>query len=243
MAAFAGLVAEAAAIDVSVLVVCLAAGGLLLRRLVFKEAALLLAWVVFDDFVALTPIALHWNPGQWNWLGQIASLALALAVVRWRFTLTEVGLRWPQGTAAWLWTVGGVICALLIAAVPALTGSGSHPNLETFAYEAILPGPVEELVVRGVALAFLIRAFDDGERDRLSVLVAAVVTAIWFTAGHIIHLDDGVFHLTWARLWDVLPMSLLYVTVRLMSRSLFGGVLAHNAANILVEVVAAVRFP
>jgi hypothetical protein len=37
-------------------------------------------------------------------------------------------------------------------------------------------------------------------------------------------------------------MAVVYAVVRLRSGSLLGGVLAHNAANTLVESVAAIRF-
>ena len=133
--------------------------------------------------------------------------------------------------------------ALAIAIGPALTGDGSHPDAETFAYQATLPGPVEELAFRGVALALLLRTYGAPLRTRGAAMAAALTTAIWFTGGHVVHLmDDGTIKLTWARLLDVFPMAILYAAVRLRSKSLLGGILAHNGANTLVETVAFMRF-
>lgn len=43
------------------------------------------------------------------------------------------------------------------------------PTAETFAFEALVPGPAEELVFRGVGFALLMRMFRRGEVDRRAV--------------------------------------------------------------------------
>ena len=214
---------------------CLFARG---RRLQF--VAWLVLYIVADNVIGLLPILFHWNFGRWNWIGQTASLLFALFVATRFFSRDEVGLRLPRTRAEILWTIGGVLAALAIALGPALVGPGTHPSAETFAYEATLPGPVEELAFRGIGMALLLRAFSTG--DRRTEWIAALVTAVWFTSGHVLHLEDGKFQVIWSRALDVFPMALVYAVTRLRSKSLLGGVLAHNSANTLVETIAAFRF-
>jgi membrane protease YdiL (CAAX protease family) len=193
--------------------------------------------------LALPPIAYQWNPGRWNWIGQSASLLFTLGFSAFFITRKEVGLRLPKSRSEILCTLGCIVVALAIAIGPALTGDDSHPDAETFAYQATLPGPVEERAFRGVALAPLLRTYGAVSRPRAAAVAAALITALWFASGHVIHLmDDGIIKLTWERMLDVFPMTLLYAAVRLRSNSLLGGILAHNGANTLVETVAAIRF-
>lgn len=212
------------------------------RRRRFRFVGWLVLYIICDNVVGLLPIILHWNLGQWNWIGQLGSLALALFVANRYFSREEIGLRLPRTQQEVLWTVGGIFIALAIAIGPALVGHGTHPSIETFTYQATLPGPVEELGFRGIGLALLMRAFSSGNRDRRAEWIAVFVTAVWFTSGHVFHLEDGKFQFIWSRILDVFPMAVMYAVVRLRSGSLLGGILAHNAANTLVETVAAVRF-
>ncbi len=212
------------------------------RRTRLRTIGWLVAYIVADDTVALVPLLLGWNFGRWNWVGQGASLLFALAIARLYFSKEEVGLRLPRSRAEVLWTVAGVVGALVVAAPPAITSPVTRPDTETFLFEATLPGPVEELVFRGVGLALLLRAFsDNGRIGRREQIIASLVTALWFTSGHVFHLEHGQLDVRWIRVLDVFPMAIWYVVVRLRSGSLLGGVLAHNAANTLVETLAALR--
>ncbi len=210
------------------------------RRL--RPVGWLVAYIVADDTVALVPLLLGWNFGRWNWIGQGASLLFALVVTRLYLSNREVGFRLPQSRSAVLWTVAGVVGALVVATPPAIMGPVTRPDAETFLYQATLPGPVEELVFRGVGLALLLRAFsEEGKPGRRAQLIASLVTALWFTSGHVFHLEHGQLEIRWVRVLDVFPMAIWYVIIRLRSGSLLGGVLAHNAANTLVETLAALR--
>ena len=210
------------------------------RRLQF--VGWLALYIVADNVIGLLPILFHWNFGRWNWIGKTGSLLFALFVATRFFSRDEVGLRLPRTRTEILWTIGGVLAALAIALGPALIGPGTHPDAETFAYEATLPGPVEELAFRGIGMALLLRAFSADRDDRRAEWIAALVTAVWFTSGHVLHLEGGKFQVIWSRSLDVFPMALVYAVTRLRSKSLLGGVLAHNGANTLVETIAAIRF-
>ncbi len=202
----------------------------------------LFLYILIDDAIGMLPILLHWNFGQWNWIGQTASLIFSFAVAKRFFSNEEIGLRLPRSRPEIAWTIAGVAGALTIATLPALFSPGTRPDAETFAYQALLPGLVEELAFRGVGLALLLRTFSEREEDRRAEVVAVLLTAVWFTSGHAFQFDNGRFFVVWRRLLDVFPMAIWYAVVRLRSRSLLGSILAHNGANTLVEIIAAFRF-
>ena len=201
----------------------------------------LIAYVVADDVIGLTPLLAGWNPGQWNWIGQGASIAFALLVTATFLHRKEVGLCWPRGRAALLWSGVGILIAASISAADNLFSEASMPTAETFAFETILPGPAEELVFRGVGFALLVRMFRRDDQDGRAVVLAAITTAIWFTAGHVMHLSGTTFAIAPRRIIDVLPMGLLFALVRVRSGSLLGGALAHNLANFIAEAIGAMR--
>ena len=233
---------EAYVSDVVPVLVASALGLAFARRRRLRPIGWLVAYIIADDTVALVPLLLGWNFGRWNWIGQGASLLFALVVTRLYFSNEEVGLRLPRSRSAVLWTIAGIVGALVVATLPAIMGPVTRPDTETFLYEATLPGPVEELVFRGVGLALLLRAFsEEGKAGRRAQLIASLVTALWFTSGHVFHLEHGQLDVRWIRMLDVFPMAICYVVVRLRSGSLLGGILAHNAANTLVETLAALR--
>ena len=181
------------------------------------------------------------NIGHWNWIGQTASLLFGVAITQLCLSREEVGLRLPDTPSGWVWTVLAICGAVGIAALPALLTPVSKPSFETLAYQAILPGPVEELDFRGIAWALLMRTFSSGKGDQRASFIVMAVTAIWFTAGHVLQLNVGGLRVRWDRVLNVLPMALWYALVRARSASLLGGMLAHNAANTLVEAAAALR--
>lgn len=230
-------------VDIGCLVACLLIASAILRRLKLRHAVLLICFVIADAMIALAPIAFDLNPGKWNWIGQGASAAFSLAILITLLHGDDSGLRLPSTRPQWLWTIAGILCCIVIAAWPAISGPGERPTLETLFYQATLPGITEELAVRGVTLALLIRAFDDGTRSTAAVVLAAVTTVIWFAAGHVFHVEDGQMIVVWRRALDVIPMATVYVVTRLKSRSLLGSMIGHNAANTLVEGIALFRFP
>ena len=236
------LIAESSFTDVLSVLGAAAIGCVFARRRRLRFVGWLVLFIIVDNAIGLLPIMYHWNSGQWNWIGQIASLTFGLFIALRFFTKEEVGLKLPHTRSEILWTFGGIFIALAIATGSALFGSGTHPSAETFAYQAILPGPVEELVFRGIGMALILRSFSAGKDDRRAEWIATLATAVWFTAGHVLHLEDGKFQVVWSRIIDVFPMATVYAVTRLRSGSLLGGILEHNGANTLVEIVAAFRF-
>ena len=227
--------------DVLAVLIAVALAFPFARRWRIGPALGLVAYVVADDVIGLTPLLAGWNLGQWNWIGQGASIAFALLVTAIFLHREEVGVCWPRGPAALFWSGIGILVAASISAADNLLSAAKMPTAETFAFEALVPGPAEELVFRGVGFALLMRMFRSGEVDRRAVVLAAITTAVWFTAGHVMHLSGSTFVVEPKRIIDVLPMGLLFAFVRIRSGSLLGGVLAHNVANIIADVIGAMR--
>ncbi len=100
--------------------------------------------------------------------------------------------------------------------------------LETWLYQATLPGLVEEALFRGVLLALLDRAFT-ARRVVLGVPIGwgGVVVTLVFLALH--GISPGT-------LLGVLPAALLYLWLRIRTGSLVLPVVVHNLWNLSVYV-------
>ena len=223
------------------LLLTLAFATLLVLPGFFKPAAR--AWVV----ASLATLALFLGlqvaptllPGErilgdhWNWSGQLLGLAgtlwVALMLARrgvlpWR----EMGFTWvqrPGSVPPALWVSAAALSLNMLAMNLSSFRLGRVP-LETWLYQATLPGLVEEALFRGVLLALLDRAF--GARRNLAgapVGWAAVVVTLVFLALH------GV---TAGTLLGVTPAALLYLWLRARTGSLVAPVVVHNLWNLSV---------
>ena len=170
---------------------------------------------------------------RWNWTGQGLVLAGALWIAA--MLSRRAGLAWRTMGFTWHQQPGSMRAALAVAAAALslhlLAMSDSRfrlegVSLETWIYQATLPGLVEEVLFRGVLLALLDRAF----AVRRVVLGASigwggVVVTVVFVALH---------GLDVAALFGVLPAALLYLWLRARTGSLVLPVIVHNLWNLSV---------
>ena len=187
--------------------------------------------------LALPALAVAW-PGapsgrHWNWAGQalalLATLAMAALLVRragmsWR----EMGFTWRQqrGSVRAALAVSAAVLGAHYASTRAVASLLPALSLQTWLYQATLPGLVEEVLLRGVLLALLDRAFA-ARRRWLGVSWgwgAMVVTAV-FVALH------GVRPVALA---SALVAGLLFVWLRQRTGSLVLPVVVHNLWNLVV---------
>jgi hypothetical protein len=170
---------------------------------------------------------------RWNWSGPLLALAgvlwiAALLVRRDVLSWQEMGFTWTQRSgsirpALWVSAAALALNVLLMSLsrfrLPAVP-------LETWVYQATLPGLVEEAVFRGVLLALLDRAFSARKQ-----LFGAPLG--W--GGCVVTLAFLLLHgVRPGTLIGVLPAALLYLWLRARTGSLVAPVVVHNLWNLSV---------
>jgi uncharacterized protein len=170
---------------------------------------------------------------QWNWSGQLLALAGALWVAS--MLARRAGLPWHEMGFTWVQRSGSLRPAVGVSAgalaLNLLLMRLSHFRLadvalETWIYQATLPGLVEEAVFRGVLLALLDRAFV----ARKEVFGAPIgwggaLVTLAFVALH--GIGPGT-------LPGVLPAALLYLWLRARTGSLVMPIAVHDLWNLSV---------
>jgi membrane protease YdiL (CAAX protease family) len=171
---------------------------------------------------------------QWNWSGQLLALAgigavAGLLVRRGLMRWPEMGFTWVQREASLAPALGVTVAALslnhLAMSVSSFRLDGV--SLDTWVYQATLPGLVEESLFRGLLLALADRAF--AARRRVfgaPVGWGGVVVTLLFVALH--GPRAGL-------LLGVLPAALLYLWLRARTGSLLLPIVAHNLWNLSVH--------
>lgn len=223
------------------LLLTLALATLLMLPGFFKPAAR--AWVVASLATLTLFLGLQVLPtllpgervigDHWNWSGQllglagvlwIASLFARRGVLPWR----EMGFTWAQRRGSVrpaLW-VSAAALSLNVLVMNLSSFRLSRVPLETWVYQATLPGLVEEALFRGVLLALLDRAFS-ARRAFAGAPIgwAGVVVTLVFLALH------GATVGTWL---GVTPAALLYLWLRARTGSLVAPIVVHNLWNLSV---------
>ena len=196
--------------------------------------AALVLWLGLWMLPALWP-GQRWLGERWNWSGSLLALSGTLwvgtmLVRRASLTWREMGFTWEQQPGS-IPSALGVASAALSMQVLLTISSRYAPApapLETWLYQATLPGLVEETIFRGVLLALLDRAF----LARSRVLGAPLG---W--GGVVVTLGFVLLHpLTASSLLAVLPPAVLYLWLRARTGSLALPVLVHNSWNVLAYV-------
>ncbi len=120
------------------------------KRIILTSAVLFAIYLALDDFVTGLPNlvkALAIIPGHWNWTGKVFSLFLSSIVIySMKLSPDAVGLRKQEDSKiAWigigLFIVWGFCLGLLF--------KPGAPDAETLAFQATMPGLVEEIAIRG----------------------------------------------------------------------------------------------
>ncbi|MBP6764690.1 MAG: CPBP family intramembrane metalloprotease [Rubrivivax sp.] len=178
----------------------------------------------------------QWIGNNWDWRGPLLGLAGVLGVaallvrkgmLEWRDAgITLAQARGSMPIALGITTVAlGVNYALMSLSSFRLPGV----QLETWLYQATLPGLVEETVFRGVLLALAERAVGAGHPhwDVMGARIGwgGMLVTLVFLALHGISLGTVL---------GVLPAALLYLWLRQRTGSLLLPIVAHNLWNLSV---------
>ncbi len=222
--------------------VALAVGALLVAPALWRPAPRpwAVAFLATLTLCLLLPALPAW-PGErvlgtrWNWSGQVltllATLGMAALLVRraglsWR----EMGFTWTQrrGSLRPALGVSGIVLVMHFVWMSFSPVRLGGVTLETWLYQASMPGLVEESLFRGLLLALLDRAFVARRKVFGAAFGwgAAVITLV-FLALHGVRIG----HLT-----GVLPAALLFLWLRQRTGSLVMPTLVHNLWNLSVHV-------
>jgi membrane protease YdiL (CAAX protease family) len=171
----------------------------------------------------------------WQWVGPLLVLAGTLCVA-W-VLVRRAGMTWAEMGVTWTQHAGSLRPALAVTALAvllnlALSRASGYTlpgvSMQTWLYQASLPGLVEETLFRGVLLALLDRAFT--ARRMLAGAdfgYGALVTTAAFGVLHGFQLGS---------LLGVWPAALLYLWLRARTGSLVMPVLGHNLWNLSLLV-------
>jgi membrane protease YdiL (CAAX protease family) len=195
-----------------------------------------LAALALSFLLATLPLAI---PGErllgarWNWAGGLLAaagmLALGAALVR------RAGFAWREFGFTWSQRRGSLRASALVAAAALALNYASlalspfrlrDVPLETWLYQATVPGLAEEMAFRGVLLALADRAFA-ARRTLCGAPLGwgGVVVTATFIAAH--GLSSGVA-------LGVAPAAVLYLWLRARTGSIVLPVAVHNAWNLSV---------
>jgi membrane protease YdiL (CAAX protease family) len=203
------------------------------KRLLLGFGVLFAAYVGLDDVVTGLPSLVHATsviPSNWNWDGKIYSLLLSVVVIlAFRIDRTAVGLTLRQDKlkssllAVFLLTLLSFSLGFLFKPAP--------PNLETVAFQALMPGLAEEIAYRGIAPALLLGlirskpASDDV--SWAAILITGIAFGIWHGIGY------SHSKLSFDAMSALFPLigGVAYGWLRFRSGSLLLPVVAHGLGN------------
>src|SRR5258708_7358997 len=148
----------------------------------------------------------------------LVAYALALAVV---FGLRRSGLRRPEpGARRWLPILIIVPLASLLGLITGGIGPGA---VDAVLLRTALAGGAEEIIYRGIILALLMPR---------GGWAAALISTLLFAVGHLV--DISGFHPeNWFSALNAFGGGLLFAVARLRSRSVYPGIVAHAAYNVI----------
>lgn len=178
----------------------------------------------------------RWIGDAWDWSGPLLGLAGVLVVAsllvrKGQFDWRDIGITLEQKRGSLPTAIGLTTATLGIHYLLMSLSSFRLPGvpLETWLYQATLPGLVEETVFRGVLLALAERAVAARHAcwDVMGARIGwgGLLVTLAFLALHGISLGTVL---------GVLPAALLYLWLRQRTGSLLLPIVAHNLWNLSV---------
>ncbi len=186
-------------------------------------------------FTSLVPAGvLHTH---WNWAGKILSIVVTLGLIAVIPSLSwsAAGFRWNQN--------GAIVPALAACAVAWAFSWGvdfllPHPHVaptaEALWYQALIPGPSEEPLYRGLALVLLDRAFGNRYWKVFGTPFGfgAIITSIWFGVIHGSGIAAGQVVVSWFTIFVTGTIGFIFAWIRMRTRSLVIPIFAHAVIDV-----------
>jgi membrane protease YdiL (CAAX protease family) len=187
-------------------------------------------WSLQSSFPWLGPFRSYY----WNWQGFLIATfgIIAFMAANKSITLQEIGVTSSFKPRWWLYLAFCVVVMLLIW----IFYHGCRRPLwdpETFWFQGTMPGIREELVLRGVLLAILIRTFESDRPTgwRKHVWPVALIS-LYFGILHLVAVSEPIqVTLQWSR-WYTALLGLVLCWIRTGTGSIWPAVLVHNLINL-----------
>jgi uncharacterized protein len=203
------------------------------RRLAWGFGLLFVAYVVLDDFVTGLPYSIEvfdLNPAQWNWAGKAYSILFSAAVIgALGMNARATGLVLPQRNVK-----AGIVAMLILiplGVVLALVYRPDPPNVETLAFQLLMPGLAEELAFRGIAPALLLGLVRGRSPAPETPWAVVCIAAVPFAAVHGLGYSDGAYSFELAPALWTFSGGIVYGWLRFSTGSLLFPLLSHNLTN------------
>lgn len=217
----------------------IAIAGLAARRLPdLRTVAIVLGSLALAHLAVFTRVLprsmLHTH---WNWDGKILSIFVTLALIAVIPSLSwdAAGFRWKQNRG----TIPALMAAALVCAFSwtlALLIPHPHqpPTAEALWYQALIPGPSEEPLYRGLALVLLDRAFGNRYIQLFGAPFGfgAAIIGIWFGLIHGSGIVDGHPVFDWLTIAATGTDGLLFGWMRMRTGSLVIPIVAHAVVDV-----------
>ena len=160
------------------------------------------------------------DPGLWPVLPRLPLVAYAVALVV-LFGSERSGMRSPEsGPRRWL----PLLLIVPLASLLGLITGGIRPgSVDAVLVRTALAAGAEEIIYRGIVLALLLPR---GGR------AAALISTLLFALSHLVDIS-GFYPQNWFSALNAFGGGLIFAAVRLRSGSVYPGIVAHAAYNII----------
>jgi membrane protease YdiL (CAAX protease family) len=182
---------------------------------------------------------------------ELAQLALAYIAIRWlrRTYPGDYGLRWPEGQSyvltAILWGILFGVLVTLIDYMPQLVAhkvpSQPYP-LTSFnitgwlSYQALIAGPADEVLLRGLIVTYLANAMPGQVSFRgYTMNGAGLVVATLYALGHLGNFFLLPFAMAFGQIAYLFVQGVLFAYWYEKSRSLLAPIVGHSLINVIEQ--------
>jgi uncharacterized protein len=154
----------------------------------------------------------------------------------------NAGLRWRQSPGSARLSVGCFVIYLACAIGIGFFMPPMEFSADTLMFQFFIPGIDEELLIRGIMLALLERAFGQSPMScQLRFGYAALITSLLFGLAHGIAVADGHYQFSILAFSTTAAWAALAALVRTRSGSLLWPIVYHGVWNGCIFLVPMVR--
>ena len=203
------------------------------KRLLLGFGFLFVVYIGIDDVLTGLPSLVHATNlihGDWNWSGKIYSLLFScMVIVGLRIDTASVGLTLTQKNLK-----SSLVAFSLLTLLSFSIGfifKPELPNVETIAFQALMPGLAEEIAYRGIAPALLLGLIQSKSGSNDIPWATIVITGVAFGLWHGIGYSHSKLSFDFMSAIFPLIGGIAYGWLRFNSGSLLLPIIGHGLGN------------